>query len=108
MKTDFKVGDELICKRKSIPIRHIFKIRRINSPDWVPEIHMIKGVKYKVIAVDESDIEVIMATEWDIRDKLTSLDVEFFGFEDRRVNHWEKWFLTKAELREERLKELGI
>jgi hypothetical protein len=69
---------------------------------------MIKGVKYKVVHVDESDIEVIMATEWDIRDKLTSSDVEFFGFEDTRVNHWEKWFLTKAELREERLKELGI
>ena len=101
MKRDFKVGDELICKKKSLPIPH-------NSQDWVPEIHMIKGVKYKVIAVDESDIEVIMATECDIRDKLTSLDVEFFGFEDRRVNHWEKWFLTKAELREERLKELGI
>ncbi len=100
MKSDFKIGDELICKRKSLPIRH-------NSQDWVPEIHMIKGVKYKVIAVDESDIEVIMATDWDIRDKLTSSDVEFFGFE-RRVNHWEKWFLTKAELREERLKEIGI
>jgi hypothetical protein len=101
MKSDFKVGDELICKRKSRPIPH-------NSQDWVPEIHMIKGVKYKVVHVDESDIEVIMATEWDIRDKLTSSDVEFFGFEDTRVNHWEKWFLTKAELREERLKELGI
>jgi hypothetical protein len=101
MKRDFKVGDELICKKKSLPIPH-------NSQDWVPEIHMIKGVKYKVIAVDESDIEVIMATEWDIRDKLTLSDVEFFGFEDRRVNHWEKWFYTKAELREERLKELGI
>lgn len=101
MKRDFKVGDELIGKRSSIPIRH-------NSQDWVPEIHMIRGVKYKVVHVDESDIEVIMATEWDIRDKLTSSDVEFFGFEDRRVNHWEKWFYTKAELREERLKELGI
>jgi hypothetical protein len=101
MKSDFKIGDELICKRKSRPIPH-------NSQDWVPEIHMIKGVKYKVVHVDESDIEVIMATEWDIRDKLTSSDVEFFGFEDTRVNHWEKWFLTKAELREERLKELGI
>jgi hypothetical protein len=101
MKSDFKIGDELICKRKSLPIRH-------NSQDWVPEIHMIKGVKYKVVHVDESDIEVIMATEWDIRDKLTSSDVEFFGFEDTRVNHWEKWFLTKAELREDRLKELGI
>jgi hypothetical protein len=101
MKTDFKVGDELISKRSSIPIRH-------NSQDWVPEINMIKGVKYKVIAVDESDIEVIMATEWDIRDKLTSSDAEFFGFEDTRVNHWEKWFLTKAELREKKLKELGI
>lgn len=101
MRTDFKIGDELICKRYSIPIPH-------NSQDWVPEIHMIMGVKYKVIAVDESDIEVIMATDWDIRDKLTSSDVEFFGFEDRRVNHWKKWFLTKAELREERLKELGI
>ena len=101
MKSDFKIGDELICKRKSRPIPH-------NSQDWVPEIHMIKGVKYKVVHVDESDIEVIMATEWDIRDKLTSSDVEFFGFEDTRVNHWEKWFLTKAELREDRLKELGI
>ena len=101
MKSDFKIGDELICKRKSRPIPH-------NSQDWVPEIHMIKGVKYKVVHVDESDIEVIMATEWDIRDKLTSSDVEFFGFEDTRVNHWEKWFLTKAELREERLKEIGI
>jgi len=101
MKSDFKIGDELICKRKSRPIPH-------NSQDWVPEIHMIKGVKYKVVHVDESDIEVIMATEWDIRDKLTSSDVEFFGFEDTRVNHWERWFYTKAELREERLKELGI
>jgi len=101
MKSDFKVGDELICKRKSRPIPH-------NSQDWVPEIHMIKGVKYKVVHVDESDIEVIMANDWDIRYKLTSSDVEFFGFEDTRVNHWEKWFLTKAELREERLKELGI
>ena len=101
MKSDFKIGDELICKRKSRPIPH-------NSQDWVPEIHMIKGVKYKVVHVDESDIEVIMATDWDIRDKLTSSDVEFFGFEDTRVNHWEKWFYTKAELREERLKELGI
>ena len=101
MKSDFKIGDELICKRKSRPIPH-------NSQDWVPEIHMIKGVKYKVVHVDESDIEVIMATEWDIRDKLTSSDVEFFGFEDTRVNHWEKWFYTKAELREDRLKELGI
>jgi hypothetical protein len=101
MKSDFKIGDELICKRKSRPIPH-------NSQDWVPEIHMIKGVKYKVVHVDESDIEVIMATEWDIREKLTSSDVEFFGFEETRVNHWEKWFLTKAELREERLKELGI
>jgi hypothetical protein len=101
MKSDFKIGDELICKRKSRPIPH-------NSQDWVPEIHMIKGVKYKVVHVDESDIEVIMANDWDIRDKLTSSDVEFFGFEDTRVNHWERWFLTKAELREERLKELGI
>ena len=101
MRTDFKVGDELISKRSSIPIRH-------NSQDWVPEIHMIRDVKYKVVHVDESDIEVIMATEWDIRDKLTSEDVEFFGFEDRRVNHWEKWFYTKAELREIKLEQLGI
>lgn len=101
MKSDFKVGDVLICKRSSIPIPH-------NSQDWVPEMHMIKGVEYKVFAVDESDIVVIMATEWYMRDNLTSKDVEFFGFEDRRVNHWEKWFYTKAELREDKLKELGI
>lgn len=101
MKSDFKVGDELICKRKSRPIRH-------NSQDWVPEIHMIKGVKYKVVHVDESDIEVIMANDWDIRDKITWKEVEFFGFEASRVNHWEKWFYTKSELREHKLKELGI
>jgi len=100
MKWDFKVGDELICKRESRPISH--------NQGWTPRIHMIKGVKYKVITVDESDIEVIIATEWDIRDKLTSSDVEFFGFLSSRVNHWEKWFFTKTELREERLKELGI
>jgi hypothetical protein len=101
MKSDFKVGDVLICKRKSIPIRH-------NYGDWVPEIHMIVGVKYKVFAVDESDIEVVMATDWDIRDKITWKEVEFFGFEARRVNHWKKWFYTKSELREHKLKELGI
>lgn len=101
MKTDFKVGDVLICKRESTPIRH-------NYGDWVPEIHMIKGVKYKVFAIDESDIEVVMARDWDIRDKITWKEVEFFGFESRRANHWKKWFLTKSELREHKLKELGI
>jgi hypothetical protein len=48
-----------------------------------------------------------MATEWERR-YAEPVEMEFFGFDDRRVNHWERWFLTKVELRERKLKELGI
>jgi hypothetical protein len=43
-----------------------------------------------------------------ILDHYEAIDCSGNRFEDTRVNHWEKWFLTKAELREEKLKELGI
>jgi hypothetical protein len=52
---------------------------------------------------------VAMRILWYNRDKDEIYsEVEFFGFEDTRVNHWEKWFYTKAELRERKLKLLGI
>ncbi len=97
---NFKVDDILVCKKTSIP--------RI-CPDWVPNIHMYQGVEYIVISVDKSDIMVAMKIPWDNRDKDEIYsEVEFFGFEDTRVNHWERWFYTKAELRERKLKLLGI
>jgi len=100
MKSDFKVGDILICRKTSFPNIH-------NDSDWVPCIYMFQGVKYIVVGVDDEDIHMVMATEWERR-YVEPVEREFFGFDDRRVNHWERWFYTKMELREMKLKELGI
>jgi hypothetical protein len=107
---NFKVDDILICKKTSIPNGDpIWNIQKSWTPDWRPNIHMYQGIEYIVISVDESDIMVAMKMQWDNRDKdEISSEVEFFGFEDKRVNYWEKWFYTKAELRERKLKLLGI
>lgn len=112
---NFKVDDILICKKSSIP--HICSVAEINNQfsvisnnqDWRPNIHLIQGVEYIVISVDQSDIMVAMKIQWYNRDMDNIYsEVEFFGFEDKRVNHWEKWFYTKAELRERKLKLLDI
>lgn len=112
---NFKVDDILICKKTSIP--HNCFVAEINNQisvisnnqDWRPNIHLLQGVEYIVISVDKSDIMVAMRIQWNNRDEdLIYSEVEFFGFEDTRVNHWEKWFYTKAELRERKLKLLGI
>jgi hypothetical protein len=111
----FKVDDILICKKTSIP--HNCSVAEINNQisvisnnqDWRPNIHLLQGVEYIVISLDKSDIMVAMRIQWYNRDKDEIYsEVEFFGFEDTRVNHWEKWFYTKAELRERKLKLLGI
>jgi hypothetical protein len=97
----FKIGDILISKKTSIPIPH-------NSSDWVPCINMIQGSKYIVVGVDDDDIHMAMESRFLEPGMLKYWEQEFFGFDIRRVNHWERWFYTKMELREMKLKELGI
>jgi hypothetical protein len=114
-----KIGDILVCKKGGISSgacpEHLHKIAVINNDHtWRPNIDMFQGFHYIVIDVDQSEIMVAMKNQWDNRDKdqiypyLPPSEVEFFGFEERRVNHWERWFYTKAELRERQLKLLGI
>lgn len=106
---NFKIDDILVCKKTSFPDSGAHWKITNRSPDWRPNIDMLQGFEYIVIAVDESDIMAAMKIQWDNRDRdVISSEVEFFGFEDTRVNHWEKWFYTKAELRERQLNLLGI
>ena len=116
---NINVGDILVCKKGGISRNacpaHLQQIAVINNDHtWRPNIDMFQGFHYIVIDVDQSDIMVAMKNQWDNRDKdqiypyLSPAEVEFFGFEKKRVNHWEKWFYTKAELRERQLKMLGI
>jgi hypothetical protein len=124
---NINVGDILVCKKGGISREacpeHLHKIAVINNDrfkywstnyTWRPNIDMFQGFHYIVIDVDQSEIMLAMKNQWDNRDKdqiypyLPPSEVEFFGFEKKRVNHWEKWFYTKTELRERQLKLLGI
>ena len=107
MKEDFKVGDILICK-KTIDSDHYF----------VPRIQMIQGAEYRVCEVLARYISIaINSTNKDFIDE--TKHKEYFSFAPFNTHHhieehkqsysaWDKWFYTKSELREMKLKELGI
>ncbi len=106
---NFKRDDILVCKKTSFPNSGTDWNIPNRSQDWRPNIDMLQGFEYIVIAVDESDIMAAMKMRWENRDEdQIYSEIEFFGFDKRRVNHWEKWFYTKAELRERQLNLLGI
>ena len=101
MKEDFKVGDILICK-KTIDSDHYF----------VPRIQMIQGAEYRVCEVLARYISIaINSTNKDFIDETKHKD--YFCFapfnkDKQSYSAWDKWFYTKTELREMKLKELGI
>ncbi len=112
MKVDFKVGDILICK-KTIDNEHFF----------VPRIQMIQGTEYKVCEVLARYISIsINSTTKDFID--FPKHKEYFSFltafnggsqtyplpytHKLSYSAWDKWFYTKSELREMKLKDLGI
>lgn len=105
---NFKRDDILVCKKTSFPNGGPDWNIPNRSP-WRPNIDMLQGFEYIVLNVDESDIMAAMKMRWENRDEdQIYSEIEFFGFDKRRVNHWEKWFYTKAELRERQLNLLGI
>ena len=107
MKEDFKAGDILICK-KAIDSDHQF----------VPRIQMIQGAEYRVSEVLARYISIVMnSTAKDFIDE--TKNKEYFSFATFNTHHhieehkrsysaWDKWFYTKSEIREMKLKELGI
>lgn len=104
MKEDFKAGDILICK-KAIDSDHQF----------VPRIQMIQGAEYRVIEVLARYISIVMnSTAKDFIDE--TKNKEYFSIGEslpytsnkRSYSAWDKWFYTKQELREMKLKNLGI
>ena len=104
MKEDFKAGDILICK-KAIDSEHQF----------VPRIQMIQGAEYRVTEVLARYISIVMnSTAKDFIDE--TKNKEYFSIGEslpytnnkRSYSAWDKWFYTKSELREMKLKELGI
>jgi hypothetical protein len=103
MKEDFKVGDILICK-KTIDSEHQF----------VPRIQMIQGAEYRVSEVLARYISIVMnSTAKDFIDETKNKEYFSIGeslpYTDKRsYSAWDKWFYTKSELREMKLKELGI
>jgi len=99
MKEDFKVGDILICK-KTIDSDHYF----------VPRIQMIQGAEYRVCEVLPRYISIaINSTNKDFIDETKHKDYYHHIEEDKQsYSAWDKWFYTKAELREMKFKELGI
>ena len=103
MKEDFKAGDILICK-KTIDSEHQF----------VPRIQMIQGAEYRVSEVLARYISIVMnSTAKDFIDETKNKEYfsngESLPYTDKRsYSAWDKWFYTKSELREMKLKELGI
>jgi len=114
MKEDFKVGDILICK-KAIDSEHQF----------VPRIQMIQGAEYRVSEVLARYISIVMnSTAKDFIDETKYskdwipmlVNKEYFSIgeslpytnDKRSYSAWDKWFYTKSELREMKLKKLGI
>lgn len=105
MKVDFKVGDILICK-KTIDNEHFF----------VPRIQMDQGTEYRVCEVLTRYISIVInSTNKDFIDE--TKHKEYFSYDEyspyeRRFgplnSAWDKWFYTKSELREMKLKKLGI
>lgn len=91
MKCEFKIGDKLTCKKSN-------GYKDLADGDWTPKCYMYKNRQYVISNIDEEDIEITFTLGLK----------EYFGFESRRVNYWKKWFYTKAELRQIKLKELGI
>ena len=102
MKEDFKAGDILICK-KAIDSEHQF----------VPRIQMIQGAEYRVSEVLARYISIVMNNT---KDFIETKNKEYFSIGEslpytnnkRSYSAWDKWFYTKSELREMKLKELGI
>ncbi len=103
MKEDFKAGDILICK-KAIDSEHQF----------VPRIQMIQGAEYRVSEVLARYISIVMnSTAKDFIDETKNKEYFSIGeslpYTDKRsYSAWDKWFYTKSELREMKLKNLGI
>lgn len=109
MKEDFKVGDILICK-KTIDSEHQF----------VPRIQMIQGAEYRVSEVLARYISIVLNSTKDFIDETKNKEYFSIGeslpytdkslpYTDKRsYSAWDKWFYTKSELREMKLKELGI
>jgi N-acetyl-gamma-glutamylphosphate reductase len=64
-------------------------------------MEMHKDTKYKVEVVEDYDIKV---TDFNFIDP----SYEYFGYDEEGPDHWEKWFYTISELRDEKLNELGI
>ena len=91
MKCEFKIGDKLTCKKSN-------GYKDLADGAWTPKCYLYKDKQYVISNIDDEDIEI----------KFSSGLTEYFGFEKRRVNYWNKWFYTKAELRQIKLKELGI
>lgn len=89
---DFKVGDILICKRDSIKKKKFI--------EWIPDLDMYKDTYYSVVEVDDHDIKVMITKDCN--------KSEYFGYDEERANHWEKWFYTISELRDQKLNQLGI
>jgi|Laugrespbdmm15sd_2_1035082.scaffolds.fasta_scaffold32247_5 hypothetical protein len=101
MKEDFKAGDILICK-KAIDSEHQF----------VPRIQMIQGAEYRVSEVLARYISIVMNNT---KDFIETKNKDYFSIgeslpytDKRSYSAWDKWFYTKSELREMKLKELGI
>lgn len=91
MKCEFKVGDKLTCKKEN-------GYKNLADDDWSPKCYLYKDKQYIISNIDDDDIEITFTLG------LT----EYFGFEKRRVNYWNKWFYSKSELRDKKLNELGI
>ena len=98
---DFKVGDILICKKDSHGKQITTYIKKKKFIEWIPDLDMYKDTNYSVVEVDDYDIKVVMIT----KDCNKS---EYFGYDEERANHWEKWFYTISELRDQKLNQLGI
>ena len=91
MKCEFKVGDKITCKKENTETN-------LAGGDWTPVCYLYIGRQYIISDIDDDDIEI--TTSYGMK--------EYFGFEESRVNYWNKWFYGKSELRDKKLKELGI
>lgn len=91
MKCEFKVGDKLTCKKSN-------GYKDLADGAWTPKCYLYKDKQYVISNIDDEDIEI----------KFSLGLTEYFGFEKRRVNYWNKWFYSKSELRDRKLNELGI
>lgn len=92
MNLDLEINNWLTCRKDYYDHDTIY-----TSP-----IVFYKDRKYKIWDFDHTAIQILTDTG------NAPKSIYVFYLEDDNINYWKKWFYTKQEMRNQKLKELGI